>query len=691
MIGTFPGKLALAEGEEVDVDLEIAGGKLRLTTGVSEIGSWPTTSCAITPVGDGYRLTLDGELVSFTPDHPEAFAAVVRDMSPSSTSRSAPVPVTDPDPGESSGYDLEAALDQVLGGSDDDHHAAVIDDSPDDIAVTLEALFATAYTEFDDHHVEEDDETPAAYAGLEEVPSEEPSEEAPMFGTSPVEAADELSELDEEQPAATVEEPARRPFDSATSSDQVTSAEDEEMTFPSVAAWPEPESPGLPSIEHAEYGAAAVYGISETDAATDDEEEEGWVGPAAPLDERFDDEPAAFGGSPADRFRPGGFQPGGPAAYDDGDVYHDSPYGADSGTSGRPTRPAYREPFEPERPAASHGMEDRPAASFDLDGAVRGAGYAPPPLGDETGDDMVAAERSGMFSRSASERFASVSGAIRSRLVSDESGIESDAGALESEDDLSIADQIVADQQEAERETRGKRFTPALVKKLAIGAIVVFVITGIVLVTPTLIRLLADQIEQPQAVTTVSTTAPAEPTTETSQVVAPTEDTAGQPDGADAEILQPSVFSLTPAQFAERWDTIVESASIEIGNAYQDRTGLGFTQYLGLEWAVDADGTIGSYRVVLDPKGDQRDDELGIAALAWAIDVSHPEYEGGDLSEVLGSLGLDVNNPTLELDGSTSRDGVRYALAYNPDRELVILDVTPGGGQAPTTTTTSAG
>ena len=65
-------------------------------------------------------------------------------------------------------------------------------------------------------------------------------------------------------------------------------------------------------------------------------------------------------------------------------------------------------------------------------------------------------------------------------------------------------------------------------------------------------------------------------------------------------------------------------------------------------------------------------------ALAFAIDVSHPEYQGDDLSEVLGALGLDISNPTLDLDGSAVRDGVGYSLVYNADRELVILDVTPG-------------
>jgi hypothetical protein len=137
MIGTFPGKLALVEGDEVDVDLEIAGGRLRLTTGVSEIGAWPLDACLVTALPTGaYELTLDGERVAFSPDHPDAFSAVVARMTPVE-----PPPAT--------GYDLEAALDQVLGGNVSYEVPGLVQESEAEIAVTLEALFATAYPDYE--------------------------------------------------------------------------------------------------------------------------------------------------------------------------------------------------------------------------------------------------------------------------------------------------------------------------------------------------------------------------------------------------------------------------------------------------------------------------------------------------------------------------------------------------------------
>lgn len=734
MIGTFPGKLALAEGDEVDVDLEIAGGKLRLTTGVSEIGSWPTESCAITPIGDGYRLTLDGELVSFRPDHPEAFAAVVRGMSPKSTSRSAPLPITDPEPLAGSGYDLEAALDQVLGGSEDDHPAAVFDDSPDDIAVTLEALFATAYPGFEEEeepeHIVPAPQAVEASTDRTEVSDpgvSQPAEVESVLGFDPDEAVavPEKEEADTEEIDFTLVDDldgvaAVQTDEPATVADAGVPTDQSDPFAFETSDVPEPESADAGPMTPAAFSESdALMGTAEDDIEDDlDAVVDDAHGARQPFAASFDESqdaddtddgddaldglaeaepaPSGFPGSDADRFRPGHFRPGGPAAYDDGDVYHDSPYGGDAGP-GRfsPSRPSYPDPVEEHRPAASYGhVDQRPAAGFDLDSAVSGAGYAAPDLEAVEPDEDASVAASGMFSRSASERFASVSGAIRSRLASAETATEISDHA---DDGLSIADQIVADQ-ELGVSRKGKSFTPELVKKLAIGAVILFVVAGLVLLTPALIRVLVDRIDSPEAVTTVSTAAPVDEDTTPATVTSLPSIT--DPEGTDLDdgqeeptspLLTKSVFSLEPAEFAERWDTVVTSASLEIGAAYRDRTGLGLTQYLGIEWSVGDDGTMESYRVVLDPKGEPRDDELGIAALALAIEVSHPEYEGTDLANVLLVLGLDVEDTTPELvfNEPTVRDGVRYSLVYNADRELVILEVTPASSGPTTSTTTT--
>ena len=42
-------------------------------------------------------------------------------------------------------------------------------------------------------------------------------------------------------------------------------------------------------------------------------------------------------------------------------------------------------------------------------------------------------------------------------------------------------------------------------------------------------------------------------------------------------------------------------------------------------------------------------------------------------------MGLDVGNPVVEgLGGSTSRNGVTYALEYDEERQLIRLTVTSG-------------
>jgi hypothetical protein len=339
--------------------------------------------------------------------------------------------------------------------------------------------------------------------------------------------------------------------------------------------------------------------------------------------------------------------------------------------------------------------EQRPAASFDIDGAVSGAGYFDQPdVHDRVGDHSMPEPiggamsmdedefderrtRSGIFSKTASERFASVAGAIRERTVETGGG----SGGEDDEEEMSVADQIMASQEQLRAGARTARFTPDVVKKVAIGAGVLFVLAGIALSIPAMIGFLADQVE-PTATTTIAapTTVPAPPPT--TVVEPPTPDGGSETSDQPTVPVSDFVFDLTPAEFVERWDSVA-SGSLLIGDGLSGgRLGMGFTRYVGLEVSTSDDGTMASYRVVLDPDGDTNEDVRGLQALGVAINVAEPTLEGADLRARLASMGLDVSNPVLDFDGETTVGGVHYRLVYDEARELVTLTVEEPGAAA---------
>lgn len=736
MIGTFPGKLALAEGEEVEVDLEIAGGRLRLTTGVSEIGSWPIEACAITETSDGYNLTLDEELVSFQPDHPDAFSAVVHAMGPdTSVSSAAPA---EPVPS----FDLEAALDQVLGGGDDDYSSIVPDESADDIAVTLEALFATAYPEFDESSETADaptDTAPEPTDGQEDGPVPHGDEaDLDPFAATPTAAASADTALDEPDTEADRVDWTHIPHEPAVSAtdDRATfqttewdhsndvpewdpaavPAVDEEASHTDVAETVDVPEPSLES--EAEVDAVASWSAEQSvdellGAGHEDEWDE--------VDSGSDDEIDALIGVGASDTYSAAEEPLSEAIEEDEeeadevevqpellaeaigfdlDDYRAEEPAAIADRSPEPMvyptpdpEPAFDPPAHERYEQPSEEVDDlRPAASFDLDAAVSSAGYAGTVEAGESETQAVPARRglSGMFSKSATERFASVAGAMRERAAGD----GDDIGGGDSGDDdgetLSVADQIKATQEQLRSGAKINRFTPALVKKITIGFVIVFVITGLVLSTPTVIRFLVDQIQSDEVAQPTATTVPSEttvPVEQTSTTVAEsTTPPDTEPDGAPV-VPAEDVFSLSVPGFVERWNSVATDLGTGFNPLLITREldpgtfGLGFTEFVGLEWALDDDSTMSLYRLVLDPDGEAADDAIGIQALGVAINVAEPALTGPELRAVLADLGLDVVDPTLELDGSIDRDGIRYTLQYDDSRDLVILTIAPAIGE----------
>lgn len=79
--GTHTGLLVTGTGDDLEIDLEIVGGRtLRMSAAGDELGAWPIEECHIAPdpARDGsFRLVVDGEDARFTPSDPTAFTTLI--------------------------------------------------------------------------------------------------------------------------------------------------------------------------------------------------------------------------------------------------------------------------------------------------------------------------------------------------------------------------------------------------------------------------------------------------------------------------------------------------------------------------------------------------------------------------------------------------------------------------------------
>jgi hypothetical protein len=101
----FSGKLTLPEQDVVAVDLEISPDALTLRADSVLIGTWPIKYCRVSKLdASTYRISVDGEVVSFEPDDTRQFAIVAAQRFKASSLadrinvvRSVDAPVTDED------------------------------------------------------------------------------------------------------------------------------------------------------------------------------------------------------------------------------------------------------------------------------------------------------------------------------------------------------------------------------------------------------------------------------------------------------------------------------------------------------------------------------------------------------------------------------------------------------------------
>ncbi len=108
----FPGRIALDDGDAVDVALTVEGAELRLATPAAHIGSWPLVSCRLDELGPGrYRLTVDDDFVDFSPTEPDVFASFLASLGVSKPALPEGGPVVDDA--------VAVAADTAAGGASD--------------------------------------------------------------------------------------------------------------------------------------------------------------------------------------------------------------------------------------------------------------------------------------------------------------------------------------------------------------------------------------------------------------------------------------------------------------------------------------------------------------------------------------------------------------------------------------------
>jgi hypothetical protein len=142
-----------------------------------------------------------------------------------------------------------------------------------------------------------------------------------------------------------------------------------------------------------------------------------------------------------------------------------------------------------------------------------------------------------------------------------------------------------------------------------------------------------------------------------------------------------TLFDQTLDEFTTEWNLAATAFGVPVqirGSLMAGQFESRLTEHLTLQGRTDADGTVGSLVLVIDPSGDTEDDERALSALGVAIAVANPELEREERGEVLEAMGLSVRNPELDgLDGEVQVGANLYTLAYFAEFNALLFSITP--------------
>ena len=140
-------------------------------------------------------------------------------------------------------------------------------------------------------------------------------------------------------------------------------------------------------------------------------------------------------------------------------------------------------------------------------------------------------------------------------------------------------------------------------------------------------------------------------------------------------------FDLTLDEFTTEWNLAATAFDVPVqirGTLMAGQFESRLTEHLTMQGRTDADGTIGSLVLVIDPSGDTEDDERALSALGVAIAVANPELGREERGDVLEAMGLSVREPDLAgLDGEVQVGENLYTLAYFAEFNSLLFSVSP--------------
>jgi hypothetical protein len=725
---THRGRIKLADGDEVDVDLEMTDESIRLATDATEIGTWARAEFHIVPLGDGvFEIVIDGDRVAFEPLDVEPFEISMLGTNGADPDRLA-VASGREEFGVDAGRELfdrsalavDATGSNGAGPADTDGapHLRGVETSEDgeeesfegeasEIIESVESPGGTAgradtgpgdgfeVIDLDDDPLDAVDvgEGHAGIARQGELDGEELDDSAVADGEvehQPIELAD-VAAID-----STGGWTGRDVF-----FDDPEGAAGSPVEGDEVAAWT------LITPDHGAEGRWSeredAGGIVPTGGGTESTAHEGVAPPESKWDEpdtqpewpgfgyeHVDDSdvvdaPSAprIDQAPSDDLAFGD-------ATDDGAEMAESaiPVGVDAPTP-HPASADTRAPSkggESQESGATTGWNyevlARALAELEESPGTQGEPESPPEDASRPADPVNSG--GGRFGGSSMERLSAAVGSLRDRRLTPAEEALAEAAGEQAEETSSVADGILASQRSLRQSTVVQKITWDLVRKVGAGVLLGIGIAAVVVLAPDAWDVLTRETDTP-----VTTIQPGEvdPTTVTTTVTAVSTTTTTAAPEATTTTTEPvpvqTVFDLPAPQFVQTWndvarpiDEVLTFAALPPIGEFENE----FFSHLSMLGVVGPDGTVDRFSLVIDPTGPANSDRLGIQSLGVALKVMDPGSTGSSRAALLRSLGLDVNEPNLGgIDSSLDVDGIRYSLRYDSESVTLTLSVAPIG------------